>query len=81
MVLIFIFYESRKIKSALLRKVLIASGGLVLLQYTLGILVILTKVHLHVAVTHQLTAFVLYLTLLFALFLSRKRAAVFEETK
>ncbi len=67
----------KNMSNKLLMNILWTIGFLITLQYTFGVLVILFKVPISLAVTHQVTAFVLFISLLFVYFLSKKRKSRF----
>ena len=73
-ILIWIFYSYFKLRKQSgykkLKNILIFILILIALQYSFGVLVILLKVPVSLAVIHQLTAFILYLTILAGLYIS-----------
>ena len=69
-ILYFYFKLRRQTGYNMLRKILLLIALLISLQYTLGVLVILLKVPISLAVTHQLTAFILYLVILAGIYVS-----------
>ncbi len=75
------FYYFLKWKNKLplrLKKIMLAIVLIFSLQYTLGVLTILFKVHIILAVTHQITAFLLFLALLSAIYFSSPRKNVYQ---
>ncbi len=74
-ILLFLFYFYMKFRSRLnkmLARIILVILVLISLQYTFGILILLLHVPISLAVTHQLTAFLIYLSILTALFFTTK---------
>jgi len=71
LIALYFFVKVRKqLHSGKLKTILGLFILLISLQYTFGVLVILLKVPISLAVTHQVTAFILYLTVLAGLYVS-----------
>ncbi len=66
-------FRLKKQKFSLLNKAIALSVFLIIIQYLLGISVIIYKVPINIAVLHQVTAFLLFISLLLVLYLSKKR--------
>ncbi len=69
-ILYFYFTLRKQTGYVRLKKILLFVVLLTGLQYTFGVLVILLKVPISLAVTHQLTAFILYLSILGGIYIS-----------
>ena len=76
--LVLIYFYKNKMNSTLIKKTLILIVVLVSLQYLFGVIVIILKVPISLAVTHQITAFLLFLTILSGLYLTRKRKNIYQ---
>ncbi len=76
--LLFQIMNVRKIKNRLLKKIFWFVILLISLQFTFGVFVLLLKVPIHLAVTHQVTAFLLFISLLFAYYLSKRRRNIYS---
>ena len=71
LIALYFYWKVRKqIHSGKFRAILGLFVILISLQYTFGVLVIMLKVPVSLAVTHQITAFILYLTVLAGLYVS-----------
>ncbi len=71
-------FRKKKLSSPLLVRVLLLILILVSLQYLFGVFVIVLKVPISLAVTHQITAFILFLSLLMGIYLTKKRNDYFQ---
>jgi len=77
--LFLVFLYKDKIHTLLLKRLLILIIVLISLQYLFGVFVIILKVPISLGVIHQLTAFLFFLSLLAAIYITKKRKDFYKK--